>query len=402
MVENTIQGSMKGAVELELVEALRDEAKLLGNWMMKRALPLWSSAGMHESGAAWEALDFAGHPISADIVRVRVLARQIFVFSTGFELGFEPERCKQLVATLFDILFQHCRRNDGLFGRSYSLSKRGLVDRMFDLYDTAFALLAMARARGLLENAEVDNAIDLTLEALDKKARHSEGGYVEADAPNELRRQNPHMHLFESLLELRQSGYAGDLIPRIDSLLDFIDLKFFDQNLGIVRETTAVTDVKTAEFEPGHSMEWVRLLSLHAQSLNRDRHPLAQRLYAVALPTLDANGYACMLTSTAGVSPDPSRRLWSQTETLCAHLTMALEDSTYAKADAVKAAVKLCRGIRKDWLEPAFPGGWHDHFTAEGALIAGDMPSSTGYHLFGAIAMLLGVCELGHARDCNP
>ena len=36
-------------------------------------------------------------------------------------------------------------------------------------------------------------------------------------------------------------------------------------------------------------------------------------------------------------------------------------------------------------------GGWIDHFAADGAVIAKDMPASTGYHVVLALAELIRV-----------
>ena len=59
----------------------------------------------------------------------------------------------------------------------------------------------------------------------------------------------------------------------------------------------------------------------------------------------------------------------------------------------VDNAAAICRGIRRDWLDPAISGGWHDHLDQFGRLVAADMPASTGYHLFGAIDTLLNALQ---------
>ncbi len=368
-------------------DALRAESQALRKWMLEHSLPLWAGPGMHASGASWEVLDFAGQPIKDDETRVRVQARQLFTFSLAHKAGWEPDRSRALVAGLFRVLDRGCRRDDGLFGKRYSLSRGVLTDSDFCLYDTAFAILAFAMARDLLDVERVDTAIAVTLQGLRAHRTHAGGGYVEDSPAPKWRLQNPHMHLFESLLALRQAGYETCDEQRPERLLNFVSTKFFDPPLGIVQERRPA-DRDAVTFEPGHSMEWVWLLSWYARLAGTSPDPFAAALYARALPTLDDAGMACMEASVTGPKTDATRRLWSQAEVLKAHMCMAAQAQADAREPLLQSALQCCRSIRRDWLAPAVRGGWIDHLDAAGKTIATNMPASTGYHLFGAIEEL--------------
>ena len=247
------------------VEKLREQAERLRDWMVNESFPLWAGSGIHSSNVCWEALDFAGQPVQNDTVRVRVLARQLFVFSLARRMGWEPERCAVLIRTLFDALHTRCRREDQVFGRLYNLKSQTMTDDSYALYDTAFALLGFAVARQHLGGNVTDEAISATLGGLDSSVSDPDGGYVEEMPAPKDRLQNPHMHLFESLLALRDAGYGHDIDQRIEHLFDFISSLFFDRELGIVHERRPDHAQSEITFEPGHSLEWVWLLTWQAR-----------------------------------------------------------------------------------------------------------------------------------------
>ena len=370
-------------------DSLCEEAEKLGRWMFDEAMPLWEDAGLHASGASWEALDFTGRPLVDDETRVRVQARQVFVFALAHELGWQPDRCRRRVEALSEVLVTGCRREDGLYGRRLSLHNGSLSDDTYSLYDTAFALLALAKARAVLDRSRVDAAIEAVFAALRDRASHPDGGYREFLPASSRRLQNPHMHLFESCLAVCDSGYRDGERNRAGRLLAFIDATFFDRQRGIVHERCPADAAVAPTFEPGHSLEWVWLLSWRARIAAAEPDPFAFSLYARALGTLDENGLVCMEANTDGNRTDPSCRLWAQAEALKAQLSLASRSPDGQRAASILSAVRSCRVIRRYFLDPATAGGWHDHLDVEGELLSTRMPASTGYHLFGAIGELL-------------
>lgn len=377
--------------------ALQAEAENLQQWMLNSAMPLWAGPGMHASGAAWEALDFTGQPVVDDRVRVRVQARQLYVFALALRCDWQPARARQLIEGLWPVLSSGCQRADGLYGKSYSLEQATLLDDTFCLYDTAFVLLALAKVRTVLDTATVDAQISQVLSALDTVAAHPDGGFYEELPALGSRLQNPHMHLFESLLALRDAGYGCDVDQRLNTLFEFISSTFFDQDLGLVRERQP-DSAEPMTFEPGHSLEWTWLLTWYANYDVAQREPFAQALYRRAVDSLDEAGRACMVADINGGKPDASCRLWSQAEALKAHVCMALAGGEMAEL-ALPAALTCAKDLMQHWLAPAHEGGWHDHFAADQSLAAANMPASTGYHLFGAIMELRDTLNRIEARS---
>ena len=77
------------------------------------------------------------------------------------------------------------------------------------------------------------------------------GGYRES-LPDKLpRRQNPHMHLFESLLVLYKVTDNPDVHERAEILLNFIRDTFFDETAGVVLDRPITKTVPTLVCTPG-------------------------------------------------------------------------------------------------------------------------------------------------------
>jgi len=368
--------------------ALEQQATRLLDWTLTKSIPLWSTVGIHKSGVTHEALDFAGEVVKHSRVRVRVVARQLYVFSLAKCLGWKSDQLDALIESHFNALDSSCRRVDGLFGQVFELDSQRLSNDNYTLYDTAFALLGFASARQHLNQTVVDAAIYRTIDSLDQVAAHPAGGFQETIAATE-RLQNPHMHLFESLLALRENEFPGEIETRIERLREFISGTFFDQNVHIVHEKASDKEAESHSYEPGHSMEWVWLLTWYARQRTQSTELFAAALYHRALGSLDENGFACMVANASSDSPDMSKRLWSQAELLKAYVSIALTENGDRRQQAIDAATGLCRNIYDHWLAPAVPGGWLDHLDFSGDVIAKNMPASTGYHLYGAIAFAI-------------
>jgi mannose/cellobiose epimerase-like protein (N-acyl-D-glucosamine 2-epimerase family) len=85
---------------------------------------------------------------------------------------------------------------------------------------------------------------------------------------------------------------------------------------------------------------------------------------------------------------DPTRRLWSQTEALKAHLCIAKHGPEELLHIAIQRAIDCAESIHDQWLDTECRGGFYDHFDAKGKLLASDIPASMGYHLYVAIMEL--------------
>ena len=363
-------------------------------WLMEACFPLWADRGVRGQSGFLEALDLQHRPVQAPRARVRVQARQTYVFSQALHMGWQPDRAQALVRMGGNVLAKTCRRPDGLFGRSVDLARAALADDTADLYDTAFGLYALARAyRGDGAEAETAQTITEVSDALEGKLADPTGGYAESLPRPEYRLQNPHMHLFEASLELYGRTRDTRHMTRATQIRDLFMRRFLDKTTGtlgerFMPESWAIPSGEAGEIiEPGHQFEWVWLLARYAL-LTRGRLPdEARRLYELACRTLDGEGRAMQSTRRDGTPVDTSRRTWPQTEALKAHLTLWRAGDSAAGARAVASFDVLM----DEYLTPE--GGWIDHYDGDGHVLSVNMPASTGYHVVLAFAELISAVE---------
>ena len=348
---------------------------------MDACFPLWSEVGVKKQLFA-ERLDLSHKPIDTDLTRVRVQARQIYLFSLAARMEWQPQRARDLVELGVEVLTGPARRDDGLVGKLLSSDTAELVDDTADLYDAAFALFALAEAARSFEASDNMSATSHDiLSALDqhmKDAQH--GGYAERLPRPDQRLQNPHMHLFEACLALDKADPTGNHMARAAEIFGLFQTKFTNDPSGLLGERfksdwSPETGDAHDVIEPGHQFEWVWLLHTYAKRTRSEPIQAMQQLYDFACGTLDEEGRAMMEVRRDGAPVDASRRTWSQTEALKAHLAMAERGDGYAAARAIMSFDVLM----DEYLTPE--GGWIDHFDHDGQVIAKDIPASTGYHV---------------------
>jgi mannose/cellobiose epimerase-like protein (N-acyl-D-glucosamine 2-epimerase family) len=379
------------------------DAKQIRDWLAHEALPLWSSAGLDlQAGGFVEKLSLDGRPLLEADKRMRVQARQVYVYSHAHLLDWTPpaDGPSALEAAYhgFDFLTRQYWHEDG--GFVFSVSRNGThADTRRESYEQAFAIFAFAwhfRATG--DEAAVEWA-ERTLAFLDDHLRDLEaGGYHENPAHDLPRRQNPHMHLLEALLAWHTTTGEDIWLRRAQDIFALFRSCFFDAPTGTLGEFfdarwTPATGTMGKIIEPGHHYEWVWLLERYVQATGEDVRPEAAALYQFAeAHGVDRNpGPAADLAFDSvlrhGTSLDENKRLWVQTEAIKAQLArMEFHD------DAT-AALRL-----EELLERVFTlylatgkGAWQDHLDAQGNGFAETVPASSLYHLFLALSEVLRV-----------
>ncbi len=375
--------------------SLRRRAKEARSWLFDSCYPLWAEHGLTQAGLFPEVLSLDHGELTRDVTRVRVQARQTYVFAEAWRMGWKRDTAARLVHAGVSVLTGPALAPAGLPGRTLAANGSGLVDVSADLYDTAFVLFALAEAaRGPGQADEILGATNRILGALDRLARDTaRGGYAEVLPAPSVRLQNPHMHLLEACLALHRAEPGADHLARAAEIIDLFETRFTAGEGGLLGEKfEADWSMRSGEaadsVEPGHQFEWVWLLHTWSRLANKPLPDAATRLYGFGLSTLDEAGRACQEVTRHGIPHDASRRTWPQTEALKAHLAMFEQrgDDRFAAAACRSFDVLMDEFLTED-------GGWIDHFAADGSVLAKDMPTSTGYHVVLAFAELIRVME---------
>ena len=363
------------------VSALERRAREARYWLMDACFPLWSEAGVDKQ-LFRERLDLSHKPVDSKLTRCRVQARQTYLFALAGRMGWDPDSARELTEMGITALTGPVLRPDNLAGKTLSAETGELVDDTADLYDTAFVLYALAEASQNSDVAEHALASARTiLAALDSEMRDTaRGGYAEKLPAPEQRLQNPHMHLLEACLSLDAVNPGASHMERANEILGLFSEKLTASPDGLLgeyfkRDWSAETGDAHNHVEPGHQFEWVWLMHMHARRNNSAPLEAMDHLYKFGCQTLDEEGRAMMSVTREGKPVDATRRTWSQTEALKAHLAMAERGD----GDAAARAIMSFDVLMDEYLTPE--GGWIDHYDADGQVIAKDMPASTGYHV---------------------
>ena len=340
------------------------DAAHIHEWLTRQALPLWSHAGYDDTvGGFVECLTLDGRPLLDRDKRMRVQARQIYVYSHAHLLGWTPPAggpsALEVARGGFEFLTRHYWRTDN-GGFVFSATRDGTpADTRIEAYEQAFALYAFAWYHRASGDPDALAWAKRTLAFLDAHlADPIHGGYFENPARDLPRRQNPHMHLLEALLALYGATADAAYLDRARAIVDLFQNRLLDPATGTLGEFfgadwSIAPGTAGQIVEPGHHFEWVWLLQRYAEA----------------------------------TSLDDNKRLWVQTEAIKAQLAR-LEDGPDTDAAAhLEAFLERLFGL---YLAVGH-GNWQDHLDARGGAITETAPASSFYHLFLCLTEVLRV-----------
>ena len=368
---------------------LRPAAAALLGWATDAALPLWGTAGFDsEHGRFEERLTLRACRLPDVPIRLVSQARQIYAYALAAKRGWYPDAAA-LVEQAYSSMVREYRGRDDRGGWVFSIRRDGAVaDRRRDLYAHAFVLLSIASYIQATGKRQALALADETLAFIDQHLGAQGGGFLEGLPQSDgLRRQNPHMHLFEALLALGECSQDGRYLARAGDLFGLFASHFFRPDPGTLGEYFTA-DLEPAQgvagdiVEPGHHYEWIWLLRRFEQLSGRSVQPYVDSLYGFA----DRHGFdsAGMIVDELLVDGShhvPSRRIWPITEAIKANVV----EARLGRHQSEQKAAALAGLLRERFLSCETAGGWLDKLDKDGATIGEFMPASTLYHLVCAI-----------------
>lgn len=371
------------------LQEVSDEAK---SWLLNEAAPLWSSRGRTRSGLFAERMTLAGEP-NDEYFRTFVQARHIFSFVQIGRLGWiGPWR--DLVTQTVETLIRRAKRPDGFFVHRLDV-EANVLDERADLYDQAFVLFALGTAGGALGRSDWFDEAEALLDRLEASWSHPLRGFREGEIVDaRIRRQNPHMHLFEAFLALAEASGRARFQDAARSIAELASEKFIDRTTGALLEyftdeLEPASGVEGRIAEPGHCFEWAWLFERLAASGWEQGINVSDRLTEFARATgIDAKrNVAVNEVLTDGSPNDVTARLWPQTERLKAAIARFKRLGGEQEAEE---AVAAARGLRQ-YLQMDVPGLWRDKLREDGSWVEEMAPGSSLYHISCAYSELLGI-----------
>lgn len=374
------------------------------DWLSDTALPLWSRAGLDsEAGGFFDELTLGGDAVSDAPKRLRVQARQIYVFSHAHLLGWSPApgQMSPLDAAThgFEFMIGHYWRDDP-GGFVYAASPDGTIaDPRIELYDQAFVLFACAWYFRACGDERAKTWAGRVIAFLDSHmADSAHGGFFDNLSHDLPRRQNPHMHLLEALLALHSATGDADALARARSLVALFRRRFLDTDTGTLGEffDAGWNPAKTTAgdiVEPGHHFEWTWLLYHYGALTGDDCSREAEMLYRFAEQHgIDreagaTQGLVFDSLLRRGVDLDDNKRLWGQTEAIKAYtarMEFAGDESARAHLDEMLERLFDCHLMGDTGL-------WREQLQRGGEPIRHSVPATSLYHLFLALTEVLRV-----------
>jgi mannose/cellobiose epimerase-like protein (N-acyl-D-glucosamine 2-epimerase family) len=367
----------------------------LKSWMFDHALPIWAQLSTDQvHGGCVEQLALDGGVSDAGFKRVRVPARQIYVYSHAYILGWEPGLAH--ARQIYDSFIETAYLGDGVGWAKLLTSENAVLDDTIDLYDNAFALFALGwfyRASG--DQGALELAIK-TAEMINTKLRHPNIGFWHQLPAKGPRLQNPHMHLLEACLACLDASPQPIFEALAREVLDLFQTKFFNVKTGTLCEyfdddLTAMQDASGEIVEPGHQFEWAWILAKANQTLGINTDAIIKRLvafgeaYGVA-PT----GLTYNKITKSGDILDGGSRTWPNTERLKAAVALY---ETFGE-DQTQVLNETLDALFANHLKHEQVGLWIDAFDEDGKPCATAIPTSTFYHLFLAFAEVVTISDL--------
>ncbi|PXA99279.1 mannose-6-phosphate isomerase [Nostoc sp. 3335mG] len=375
-----------------VVPELQAEVLRTRAWLCDIAAPLWSTRGRTNSGLFAERMTLTGEP-DESYFRTFVQSRHVFSFCAIGELGWRGA-WHELVEETMQTLIAKARRADGFFVHKLD-REAGQLDTRADLYDQAFVLFALGTAGKALGRPDWFDVAEELLDAIEHHWSHPEGGFTEGEIVDpRVRRQNPHMHLFEASQALFEGSGRARFATLSRSIATLASERMIDPDSGALLEyfnadLSPAPGIEGRIAEPGHCFEWAWLFERLARAGWSAGTLISDRLveFARCAGVDSGRGVAINSVLTDQTVHDAKARLWPQTERIKAAVARYRRTGSLEEAAEAVAAI---RGLDQYFDVPT-KGLWRDKLDVDSTWVEELAPGSSLYHISCAYAELAGL-----------
>lgn len=357
------------------------------DWLQHQAVPLWTSKGLDDEGAAYERLLANGQPDLTSDRRVRVQARQMFVFAAAQSNGWINNGL-EIIADLDSYVHKYAKsHNSAIFAHILDKDNK-VLNESHDLYDVAFFLLAYAWRYHVFNDLKSLDYANKLLEQINLDLKGNAGGWQEGSYSHQHRRQNPHMHLFEAFLTLYSVTQDGKWLAKAGEVFCLFETRFYDHDKQVLLEFfnhdwSLASGEKGNTIEPGHMFEWVWLLRQYSMLTGTPVDNYCHSLYhnAIKIGLDPSSNLIFDQTTTTGKVANKVKRCWPMTEWIKAALTQATYANDKEQYDYQRDANKAFNSLTSYYLSSDVNGNYYDQIGPNNEVISEFAPSSTLYHL---------------------
>lgn len=333
-------------------------------------------------------------------------SRLIFNFAVGAKLGQEGHisvpvgELRKAGSKGLEFLIRHFRDGEN-GGWVWSVDTDGnLLEDHKDTYGHAFVLLALAwGGRYLADDALRGEAASLagwTWQVMQDKLTDGKGGFrrymdrLFREDRDEVRSQNPLMHLFEALMAQRDLMAAGWARKGAAALREFVLGNLFEPVVGCLPENYGkdwrpLTPSEKGRIDLGHQFEWAFLLTEYEphEAVPPEAGMLA-RFGLISGLDNESGG----VRSNYGSDEFEPYVWWTQAEALRA--LVRLRRRAKERSRLGKTIGALSRFIVENFVDKEY-GGWYGSVRGDGTPLGYNKgsPWKVDYHVVGMCSELL-------------
>jgi mannose/cellobiose epimerase-like protein (N-acyl-D-glucosamine 2-epimerase family) len=355
--------------------------------LLDEILPHWE-ASITPQGLFLSHFDRQWRPLHKNFGTLVSQSRLLFNFAKGYELT-QAQKYRDAVEAGARYLLDHFldREHGGWF---WSCNLDGQVqDTTKNSYGHAFVIFGLAHACICTGNQEFKQAALDTWEVFTTRFRDRHGGFVlladrEFRETQDVKSQNPIMHLFEALLALgdvpgmaemhREAEGVGNfvlthLVRKQDKWLPEVYTRDWQEQPGAAQRDASGLASRDGRIDIGHAFEWAFLLStavergLPAHYLEHGRDFID---YGMRLGYDAEQGGVFSPTSSEGKLYHRRKGWWEQTEATRALMHYALLRKEERFLTPLHQTIRY---IQEEFVDPDY-GGWYQHREA------GDNPAT--------------------------
>ena len=373
---------------MEIPKTLHKRIENCAAHVFQGLIPHWVTYGLTDQGYSYESLTLDWQPNPVGRIRLLTQCRQLYTLSHATQLGYISGYDSH-IESLFDFILKHYWIDERwIFSLDDDLTP---LDRKSDAYALAFVLLAFSHYYQLTKNRRALTFIAQTHQFLRDNMRHPAGGFYEEYPldPQQMRRQNPHMHLLEGYVAAYKVTQDPAYLAPVIELCQLAHEHFIDADSGTLREFFSGDFSLDADMghlvEPGHHFEWVWLLHQTYELTGREQDlRLAKQLWDSANQHgLAANGGIInSFDGNTGTPVDAEKRIWPITEYLkaCCVMTQPVADQQQRLQQALDFMAKHY------FLDN---GRWVEYLDDKNISKDYPLPGTTSYHIFLGVAEVL-------------
>ncbi len=352
-------------------------------------------------GGYHERLGKGFKPVPTGQRRLVTQCRQLSIYSHAIARGntrFKPDLKRD-----FDfIVAKYYNVETGLW--AFSLDDDGnVLNTECDLYALSFVIFSFSHYYRATKDERAQTLARQTLLLISARfgvpgqPGLAEGLDVEFRILNQMRRQNPHMHLLEACLFAHETWGESIYERMADDIVALFQDYFFDSEKCLLREyfdtDLSPHPVKGGEVQPGHYFEWVWLLKKHA-ALKHD-HTLHDAVSLRLFEWANDHGWDDYF---GGIYDslwegdevlENTKRIWPFCEALKANaLMLPLARDRQAVKDRVSAMVDL---FEDKYMQKR--GFWIEWLNRDLSPATDYMPGTTPYHVYFGITETMDILQ---------